>query len=89
RWPPGSAWRPAAASHPACLGAHYFILYDQAYLGRFDGENYQIGALDVCSRPYSAFIDGIVRTHREIYEIAEGLLKPTEEKAKEIPAIAF
>ena len=52
-----------AASHPMCLGAHYFILYDQAYLGRFDGENYQIGALDVCSHPYSEFIDGIVKKY--------------------------
>ncbi len=78
-----------AASHPRCLGAHYFILYDQAYLGRFDGENYQIGALDVCSRPYSEFVDGIVRTHRELYDIADGRIAPTEEAAREIPAISF
>ena len=78
-----------AASHPMCLGAHYFLLYDQAYLGRFDGENYQIGALDVCSHPYSEFIDGIVRTHHEIYEVADGTLPATEETAREIEAIAF
>ena len=78
-----------AASHPMCLGAHYFILYDQAYLGRFDGENYQIGALDVCSHPYSEFIDGIVRAHSEIYEVADGTLPVTDELAEEIEAIAF
>ena len=78
-----------AASHPMCLGAHYFILYDQAYLGRFDGENYQIGALDVCSHPYSEFIDGIVKAHSEIYEVADGSLPVTEELAQEIEAIAF
>ncbi|MBQ7314112.1 MAG: beta-galactosidase, partial [Clostridia bacterium] len=78
-----------AAAHPMCLGAHYFILYDQAYLGRFDGENYQIGALDVCSRPYTEFIDGIVKTHGELYKVADGQMPPTEEKAKEIEAIAF
>ncbi len=41
------------ASHPYCLGAHYFQYADQAYLGRFDGENYQIGMVDVCHRPYA------------------------------------
>ena len=78
-----------AAAHPMCLGAHYFTLYDQAYLGRFDGENYQIGVLDVCSQPYTEFLDGIIRTHGELYEVADGTMAPTEEIAKEIPAIAF
>lgn len=78
-----------AASHPMCLGAHYFILYDQAYLGRFDGENYQIGVLDICSKPYSEFLDGIIKTHSELYEVAIGEINPTEEIAKEIPAISF
>ena len=78
-----------AAAHPMCLGAHYFTLYDQAYLGRFDGENYQIGVLDVCSQPYTEFLSGIVRTHGELYEVADGTMAPTEEIAKEIPAIAF
>lgn len=78
-----------AASHPMCLGAHYFILYDQSYLGRFDGENYQIGVLDVCSRPYTEFLDGIIKTHEEIYDVADGIKAPTEETAQEIEAIAF
>ena len=78
-----------AASHPMCLGAHYFILYDQPYLGRFDGENYQIGVLDVCSRPYSEFLNGIVKTHSELYDVADGKIPTTEECAKEIEAIAF
>ncbi|MGN1347293.1 MAG: hypothetical protein ACI4V1_10955 [Eubacteriales bacterium] len=78
-----------AASHPMCLGAHYFTLYDQSYLGRFDGENYQIGVLDVCSRPYTEFLDGIVKTHGELYKVADGAMPVTEEFAKEIEAIAF
>ncbi len=76
-----------AAAHPHCLGAHYFMLYDQSYLGRYDGENYQIGALDVCSRPYTEFIEGIVRTNTEIYEVADGLIPPTEEQATEIGSL--
>lgn len=78
-----------AASHPMCLGAHYFILYDQAYLGRFDGENYQIGIIDTTQRPYEDFEAGIMQTHREIYDVMSGRMKPTERRAEEIPAIFF
>ena len=43
----------------------------------------------MCSRPYTEFLDGIVKTHGELYEVADGILPVTEEKAKEIEAIAF
>ncbi len=78
-----------AAAHPYCVGAHYFTLNDQAYLGRFDGENYQIGLVDVCDRPYDEFVEGIRQTNLELYDIALGKLQPTDEKANEIPTIAF
>lgn len=78
-----------AASHPMCLGAHYFTLNDQAYLGRFDGENYQIGIIDTTQRPYEDFESGIMQTHDEIYGVMSGKIKPTDRKAEEIPAIFF
>ncbi len=78
-----------AAAHPMCLGAHYFTLYDQAYLGRFDGENYQIGALDVCSHAYGEFVDGITQAHSEMYLVADGQMLPTTKTANETKAIAF
>ncbi|MCR5263728.1 MAG: hypothetical protein K6D94_07640 [Clostridiales bacterium] len=78
-----------AAAHPYCVGAHYFTLNDQAYLGRFDGENYQIGLVDVCDRPYDEFVEGIRKTNHEIYDVALGKMPPTDEKANEIPTIAF
>jgi len=78
-----------AASHPMCLGAHYFTLNDQAYLGRFDGENYQIGIIDTTQRPYEDFEAGIMQTHSEIYDVMSGKLAPTDRKAEEIPAIFF
>ena len=77
-----------AASSPYCLGAHYFTLNDQAYLGRFDGENYQIGVVDVCQKPYAGFVEGIIKTHAELYEIADGKA-PDARRPQEIPAIAF
>lgn len=83
----GAAYRrymQSAAAHPMCIGAHYFILNDQAYLGRFDGENYQIGIVDVCNRPYAEFVDGIKITHREFYDIAAGKIQPNARKVEEI-----
>ena len=88
----GAAYRhymQKAAAHPMCLGAHYFTLNDQAYLGRFDGENYQIGVVDVTQRPYEDFETGIIETHREIYDVAEGKKPADARKAEEIPAIFF
>ncbi|MBQ8187594.1 MAG: beta-galactosidase, partial [Clostridia bacterium] len=78
-----------AASHPMCLGAHYFTLNDQAYLGRFDGENYQIGIIDTTQRPYEDFEAGIMQTHDEIYDVMSGRTEPTTRQAEEIPAIFF
>lgn len=78
-----------AASHPNCLGAHYFTLNDQGYLGRFDGENYQIGLVDVCNKPYYEFTDEITAVNAAIYEVADGKRQPSEQKANEITALFF
>ena len=40
-----------AAANPNCVGVHWFTMYDQSALGRFDGENYNIGFFDICNRP--------------------------------------
>jgi hypothetical protein len=79
----------SAAAHPCCIGAHYFTLNDQGYLGRFDGENYQIGLVDVCNRPYDEFVSGIITANDELYEVADGTQQPTTEKADEITAVFF
>jgi len=41
-----------AAAVPYCVGAHWFQHVDQPVLGRFDGENYNIGFVDVTDTPY-------------------------------------
>ena len=38
--------------HQAIVGTHWFQYTDQAVTGRFDGENYQIGLVDVGDQPY-------------------------------------
>ena len=71
----GFAWRYYAemgATSSYSVGTHYFILNDQACLGRLDGENYQIGVVDVCHKPYEEFVRGIRETNRTIYQVAAG-----------------
>jgi len=42
-----------ALGNPWIVGTHWFQYGDQATTGRGDGENYQIGLLDVCDTPYT------------------------------------
>jgi len=51
-----------ALRNPYIVGTHWFQYKDQATTGRGDGENYQIGFIDVCDNPYPE----IVRASREI-----------------------
>jgi hypothetical protein len=55
----GEAYRyyvTTAAQQPAIVGALWFQCYDESTTGRFDGENYQIGFLDICDTPYTGTI---------------------------------
>jgi hypothetical protein len=79
----------AAAADPNVVGTHYFILNDQEVLGRFDGENFQIGFLDVCHRPYRELVEAAIRTHESLYEVMQGQLNPFTREAKEIPRVGF
>lgn len=65
-----------AAANPHCVGAHWFTLYDQSCLGRFDGEAWNIGFLDICHRPYDELCRGGILTHERIYELADGRIPP-------------
>ena len=59
-----------------CIGVHYFELNDQPLLGRFDGENMQIGLIDVCNRPYSDCVEKIAEINQKMYEILDGTVVP-------------
>jgi hypothetical protein len=65
-----------SAAQPWCVGAHWFTLYDQSALGRADGENYNIGFLDVCHRPYEELAAAARVTHRRLYAVADGSEPP-------------
>ena len=61
-----------AAANVNCVGVHWFTLYDQSALGRFDGENYNIGFLDICNRPYDEMGKAAVASHERMYQVADG-----------------
>jgi hypothetical protein len=76
-----------AATKPWCVGTHYFILYDQSALGRFDGENYNIGFLDVCNRPYEPLAAAARLSHERLYAVALGEIAPYEDAPEYLPML--
>ena len=78
-----------AAAHPFGVGCHYFQCYDQFALGRFDGENYNIGLFDICLQPYAAMMDAVTACSRSIYEVKAGRQQPTGRKPVSLPMIAY
>jgi hypothetical protein len=69
------------------IGAHYFILNDQSPIGRFDGENYQIGMLDVCMQEYAEMTEQVASCNSQLYRIAAGEEEPTSLQSKAVPPI--
>ncbi|HTU67675.1 MAG TPA: hypothetical protein VMF52_17115 [Steroidobacteraceae bacterium] len=71
-----------AAEHPAIIGTHWYQWIDQPATGRFDGENYDIGWIDVTDRPYPELVAAAKATHAKIEDIHSGKLAPTTRKPK-------
>ncbi|MFN4179659.1 MAG: hypothetical protein ACK4I8_05060 [Armatimonadota bacterium] len=76
-----------AAAEPWCVGVHWFTLYDQSAIGRFDGENYNIGFLDVCNRPYEQMVNAAQLTHQRLYKVAVGQIPPYNEPVQYLPKL--
>jgi hypothetical protein len=76
-----------AAASPYCVGVHWFTLYDQSALGRNDGENYNIGFLDICNRPYEPLCQAARKSHEAFYEIAAGTVKPFADEPQYLPKL--
>ena len=53
-----------ALAHPNFVGTHWFQFRDQPLTGRYDGEGYQIGFVDVADTPYPE----LTRAAREVGE---------------------
>ncbi len=74
-----------AAALRWCVGTHYFHLYDQSALGRGDGENYNIGFLDICHHLYEPLAEAAMVTHHRVYPIREGTLLPYDVLPEYLP----
>lgn len=58
-----------ALRHPYFVGSHWFQYRDQPLVGRGDGENYQIGFVDVCDRPYPVLTRAVREVAEKMYEL--------------------
>jgi hypothetical protein len=63
-------------THPSLIGAHWFQWIDQPNTGRGDGENYNIGILDITDRPYPDMVKAIKITFERLYDVHSGKLAP-------------
>ncbi len=50
------------------VGAHWFQYIDEPITGRFDGENYNVGFVDVCDNPFEEVIEKVRETTYSMYE---------------------
>jgi hypothetical protein len=55
--------------HPLIVGTHWFQYGDQATTGRGDGENYQIGLVNIVDTPYVETIEAVRRVGYQLYDI--------------------
>ena len=58
----------SVAAHPNFVGCHWFQYVDEPATGRwFDGENYNIGFVNVTDTPYPELVDAARTVHEELY----------------------
>ncbi|MDO4583453.1 MAG: beta-galactosidase [Planctomycetia bacterium] len=58
-----------ALENPCIVGTHWFQYGSQATTGRFDGENYQIGLVDLGDTPYPEIIAKVREIGHNMYSI--------------------
>ncbi len=61
-----------ALKNPFLVGTHWFQYGDQATTGRGDGENYQIGLIDICDTPYPETIRAVREVGDTMYRTRRG-----------------
>jgi hypothetical protein len=76
-------------ARPEVIGLHYFLWNDQPITGRFDGENYNVGLIDICNRPYTELVEAMTETNKRIYDVATQKVKPYSQIVKKVPQIFY
>ena len=56
-----------ALASPYFVGTHWFQFVDQVCTARADGENYQIGFVDICDRPYPDMVKATRELSTDMY----------------------
>ncbi len=62
------AYLKSALDNPGIVGTHWFQYRDQATTGRGDGENYQIGLIDICDTPYPETTEAVRQIGDSLYQ---------------------
>ena len=62
----------SALRDPRFVGAHWHQWCDDVSTGRFDGENFQIGWVDVCDNPYPETIAAVRDIGERMYMVRSG-----------------
>jgi hypothetical protein len=81
----GAAYRyyvEQCAAHPAMIGTHWFQWVDQPVTGRNDGENYNIGFIDVTDQPYAELVAAAKLTHTRLLDVHRGKIAPIDRLPK-------
>ena len=65
-----------AASLSSFVGAYWFEWRDEPVLGRGDGENYNIGFVDVNDRPYKELVEAAKATNKRLFEVHSSKIPP-------------
>lgn len=59
--------------HPSFVGCHWFQYIDEPITGRwYDGENYNIGFVDVTDTPYPELVESAKEIHHQAYTLRYG-----------------
>ncbi len=69
-----------AYAHPGLIGTGYFQWCDQDLTGRFDGENYNCGLVDVTDRPYKYLVEAMMETSKVLYKIHAGEMEAVKQE---------
>jgi hypothetical protein len=71
-----------AASLNSFVGVHWFTWRDEPVLGRGDGENYNIGFVDVTDRPYKELVEAAKKTNKQLFDVHSGKISPFNQRPK-------
>ena len=67
-----TAYVQGALRNTYIVGTHWFQYLDQPTTGRGDGENYQIGFIDICDKPYPEIVQAAREVGNAMYEYRFG-----------------